>query len=231
VVRPLLIAALLLAPTLARHGESGFSSPHAETGTRADRTQVYSVQGVDCASCADAIKAQLKKVEGIRKVDFDKHAVELRIRMADGVSDQVVLDAVARAEKGFTAVVGAGQGAYLPVPEFPPGTDVQVLTRDGSAVGPLPNLAVPGRYTVFDVFAEWCGPCREVDERLRQVVSQRTDVAIRKLNVRDFDTPLALELGPMFETLPYVVVITPKGKRFDVVGTDFEALDKALQTP
>ena len=124
-----------------------------------------------------------------------------------------------------------GQGAYLPIPEFPAGTDVLLLTKDGSAVGPLPKLAVPGKYTVFDVFAEWCGPCREVDERLRHVVAQRSDVAIRKLNVRDFDTPLALELGSAFETLPYVVVITPKGKRIDVVGTDFEALDKALLTP
>jgi hypothetical protein len=70
-----------------------------------------------------------------------------------------------------------------------------------------------------------------VDERLRHVVTQRSDVAIRKLNVRDFDTPLALELGSGFETLPYVVVITPKGKRIDVVGADFEALDKALLTP
>jgi copper chaperone CopZ len=216
VVRPFLITALLLAaPPLAR----------------ADRTQVYSIQGVDCASCADAIKGQLKKIKGIKKVDFDKHAVELTVRMADGVSDQAVLDALARAEEGLKGIVGAGQGAYLPLPEFPAGADVQLLTRDGSAVGPLPKLAVPGKYTVFDVYAEWCGPCREVDERLRQVITQRTDVAIRKLNVRDFDTPLALELGSAFETLPYVVVITPKGKRIDVVGADFEALDKALLTP
>ena len=215
-VRPFLIAALLL---------------FAPMPARADRTQVYSVQGADCASCAEDIKRQLKKVKGIKEVDFDKHAVELIIRMADGVSDHTVLDAIARSGEGIKGIVGGGQGAYLPVPEFPPGTDVQLLTRDGSAVGPLPKLAVPGKYTVFDVFAEWCGPCRVVDERLREVVTQRTDVAILKLNVRDFDSPLALELGSSFETLPYVVVLTPKGKRIDVVGTDFEALDKALQTP
>ena len=192
VVLPFLIAALLLAaPPLARHGESGFSSPHGETGTRADRAQVYSLQGADCASCADAIKSELKKVKGIRKVDFDKHAVELSIRMDDGVPDQTVLDAIARAGEGFKGLVGGGQGAYLPVPEFPPGTDVQILTRNGSAVGPLPKLAVPGKYTVFDVFAEWCGPCRLVDD----------------------------------------IVLTPKGKRIDVAGADFETLDKALQTP
>lgn len=198
---------------------------------RAERTQVYSIQGADCASCAEAIKGQLKKVPGIRKVDFDKHAVELTVRMADGVADRAVLDAIARAGDGFKGLVGGGQGAYLPVPEFPPGTDVQLLTSDGSAVGPLPKLAVPGKYTVFDVFADWCGPCRAVDARLRQVVAQRPDVAVRKLNVRDFDTPLARELGPAFETLPYVVVLTPKGRRIDIAGANFQALDKALGTP
>lgn len=214
-LRPLLIGLLLATPTLAR----------------ADRTQVYSVQGADCASCAEEIKGQLQKVKGIQKVDFDKHAVELTVRMADGVTDEAVLGAIKRSGKGLKGIVGAGHGAYLPVPEFPAGTDVQVLTRDGSAVGPLPKLAVPGKYTVFDVYADWCGPCRMIDERLREVVTRRRDLAIRKLNVRDFDTPLALELGSGFETLPYVVVITPKGKRLEVVGTDFEALDKALQTP
>ena len=54
---------------------------------------------------------------------------------------------------------------------------------------------------------------------------------IAELTVRDFDSPLALELGAAFETLPYVVVLTPKGKRIEVVGNDFAALDKALLTP
>jgi len=197
----------------------------------ADRTQVYSITGADCSSCADAIRNELKKVKGVKKVGFDKHKVELTIQMTDVVSDDAVLGAIAKSGEGMSGIVGAGKGAYLPIAEFPAGTDFKTLTKDGSAVGPLPKLAVPGKYTVFDVYAEWCGPCRVVDERLRQVVTERSDVAIRKLNVRDFDTPLARELGPAFETLPYVVVLTPKGKRIDVVGTDFEALDKALQTP
>lgn len=197
----------------------------------AERTQVYSVTGADCASCAEAIKGQLKTVKGVKKVAFDKHTVELTLQMEDHVPDAAVLEAIARAGEGMKGIVGAGKGAYLPVPGYPPGADVSTLTKDGSAVGPLPRHAVAGKYTVFDVYAEWCGPCRLVDERLRLTVTRRPDIAVRKLNVRDFDTPLALELGPAFETLPYVIVLTPKGKRIDVVGTDFEALDKALQTP
>ena len=84
---------------------------------------------------------------------------------------------------------------------------------------------------MFDVYAEWCGPCRFVDARLRELIAGRKDLAVRKLNVVDFDSPLAKELGPRIEALPYVIVFDPAGKRTDIVGADFGKLDKALDTP
>jgi thiol-disulfide isomerase/thioredoxin len=108
---------------------------------------------------------------------------------------------------------------------------MKVLSADGSAVGKLDNLRVPDKYTVFDVYAEWCGPCRFVDARLREVVAARKDVAVRKLNVVDFDTPLAKELGARLEVLPYVIVFDPAGKRTDIQGADFGKLDRALGAP
>jgi copper chaperone CopZ len=196
---------------------------------RAETSRVYSLQGADCESCADKVRAELKKVKGVRKADFDKHKVELTVRMADDVADADVLAAVERA--GFKAVVGPGHGAYLPAEKYPEGSDMKVLSPDGSAVGKLDKLRVPEKYTVFDVYAEWCGPCRFVDERLREIVSARKDVAVRKLNVVDFDTPLARELGPRLDALPYVIVFDPAGKRTDIVGADFGKLDKALGAP
>ena len=50
----------------------------------------------------------------------------------------------------------------------------------------------------------------------------------RKLNVVDFDSPLARELGLGFDRLPYVIVYNPSGKRTEVAGFDPEKLRKAL---
>jgi copper chaperone CopZ len=196
---------------------------------RAEATRVYSLQGADCESCAGKVKDELKKVKGVKKVEFDKQTAEITVRLDDAVPDAAVVAAVERA--GLTAVVGPGKGSYLPAERYPDGADMKVLSADGAAVGPLEGLRVPGKYTVFDVYAEWCGPCRFVDARLREIVAARTDVAVRKLNVVDFDTPLARELGPRLEALPYVIVLDPAGKRTDIVGADFGKLDKALRAP
>src|SRR5688572_23465861 len=178
----------------------------------AERVQVYSIQGADCATCGDKVRTQLKKVKGIKKAEFDKHKVELTVWMEDGVPDSVVLTAAERAE--LRAIVGAGHGSYLPKEAFPAAADVQELNKDGAAVGPLDALRVPDKFTVFDVYADWCGPCRDVDERLREIVAKRPDVAVRKLNVVDFDSPLAQGLG--LDMLAYVIVFTPEGKKDEI---------------
>ena len=196
---------------------------------RADRVQVFSIQGADCGQCGDEIKDELKKVKGGKKAEFDIHKVELTVKLADGVADADIVAAVERA--GMTAIAGPGQGSYLPHPTYPPGADVATLSEDGAAVGPLDKLRVAGKYTVFDIYADWCGPCRTVDERLRALVQARPDIAVRKLNVVDFDTPLAREMGARLEALPYVVVFSPSGKRTDIEGVAFDKLDKALGAP
>ena len=63
---------------------------------------------------------------------------------------------------------------------------------------------------------------------MRMVAAVRKDVAVRKLNVVTFESPLAVELGPDFDTLPYMVVFSPEGKRTDIFGADRQKLDRTL---
>ena len=196
---------------------------------RAERVQVYSIQGMDCAECADPVKSELAKIPGIQKTDFDVQKAELTVKLAEDVDDDAVLEVIRTA--GFEGFVGPGKGAYLPHESYPAGADVIVLTEKGAAVGDLRKLRASGKYTVFDVYADWCGPCRKVDSRLRELVTERTDVAVRKLDVVSFQSPLARELGRKLSALPYVIVIAPNGKRTDIVGLDLQKLGAALGAP
>jgi thiol-disulfide isomerase/thioredoxin len=216
VVRPAALAsALLLCAALA--------APRAAI---ADRVQVFSIRDIEDVNHGEALEQRIGRLPGVRRAHFEKVRAELAVTFADGVSDRVVVDAVAA--DGCQAVVGPGKGAYRPIPEYPAGADVRVVTDNGSAVGPLDKLRVAGKYTVLDFYAVWCGPCRLVDARLRELCASRRDIAVRKLNVVDFDSPLAGQLGYRLTALPHLVVFTPAGKRIEFEGYDPEQLDAAL---
>ncbi len=200
------------------------------TSARADRVQVFSAQGSNCGNCEEEVAPYLKKLKGVKKWSFDPKKSEFTITLADNVSDAVVINAFER-QGCYRALVGASNGArpaaYQPGP-YPEGADMMVVTMKGDAVGPLEKLRVPGKYTVLDFYADWCGPCHVVDKHLREVVTERKDVAVRKLNVVDFESRLARELGGELKSLPYVVVFDPTGKRTDIRGNDPKKLNAAL---
>ena len=195
----------------------------------ADRKQVFSIQGTTSGDKGAQMAAELKKTSGVKSARFDATRAELTVKLADGVGDEVVTAAAERF--GLKVVAGPAQGSYRAGDPYPPDADVVTLSKSGEMVGPLPKLRVSGKYTVFDFYADWCGPCRLVDARLRQILAERKDVAVRKLNVVDFDTPLAREMGPGLDALPHVIVFTPSGKRTVITGIDFAKLDKALREP
>jgi thiol-disulfide isomerase/thioredoxin len=71
--------------------------------------------------------------------------------------------------------------------------------------------AVPGKWTVFDFWAPWCEACKVLDPQLRQLAAERPDVALRRINIVDLESPIARrELTPA-TVLPHVRVSGPDG--------------------
>ena len=196
---------------------------------RAERLQVFSLRGLDGGDAGDRIAAQGRRHDGVNQAGFDLYACEWTVRLAGDISNPQVIEWVQKAGDGYRALVGPGQGRYLPPLEYPAGADVAVLTRDGSAVGPLEKLRAPNRTTVFDFYADWCVACRGLDLRLRDFALRHPGVTIRKLDVRRWDSPLAREIGPRLTALPYLVVFTPEGKRQDFVGAEWNAVAKRMR--
>jgi thioredoxin 1 len=169
----------------------------------------------------------LKKLDGVQSADFDSKAVEVTVvHDPKRVGEQALMEAITGGS--FTPILGAGKGSYAADPEFADGLDVVWVNKDGADVDP-DSLLVEGKITVVDFYAVWCGPCKDVDRAMSAVLESRPDVALRKIDVADWDSPVATARLSGIKALPYIIVYGPDGKRRDTIaGKDLDRLHAAI---
>ena len=120
--------------------------------------------------------------------------------------------------------------SFAPLPSLPEGADFKLLSKRGEDVPSLATHAVRGKVTLFDFYADWCAPCRKVDAHVYNLLQRRGDIAYRKLNMVNWDSPLAKRHLAGIASLPYLLVFKPDGTLGRaVVGFDLAALDRAIQ--
>jgi thiol-disulfide isomerase/thioredoxin len=87
-----------------------------------------------------------------------------------------------------------------------------------------------GKVTVFDFYAEWCAACRKVDGHVyKRIAGGDRTLAYRKMNLVDWESPLAERYVQKVPSLPLVVVYALDGKRLRALyGADLAALDAAI---
>lgn len=98
-----------------------------------------------------------------------------------------------------------------------------------------PLVAVSGKWTVFDFWAPWCEACKAVDKRLRALVEHDARVAVRRVDITDFDSEVAHRELPGVTVLPHVRLVSPDGIRaYEASGTPevlLGELEQRLRTP
>jgi thiol-disulfide isomerase/thioredoxin len=119
---------------------------------------------------------------------------------------------------------------FSPPREPPKSADIVQLVSDGSDLPALEPHRVPDKITVFDFHAPWCPPCRKVDEHLYPLLEKRSDIALRKINVGSWDTPVAERWLSEVPELPYLVIFDKQGRRVAAIaGARLAELDRALE--
>jgi thiol-disulfide isomerase/thioredoxin len=87
--------------------------------------------------------------------------------------------------------------------------DLAIVVREGEDAELVP---VAGKVTVFDFWATWCVPCKELDRLLMDLLRRFPALAVRKVNVVSWDSPIAKRHLAGVEALPYVRVFDAEGK-------------------
>lgn len=170
----------------------------------------------------------LKKEKGIHKARYEKHKAELYIvYLAKATSPTHMIKRIK--EMGFVAVEGAGKGSYLPPVVYKPTMDARWISKNGEAVKLKEHLA-PGKVTIFDFSAKWCGPCKDVDHAIFALMKKYPKLALRKINVVDWNRPVARQYMTGVAQLPYLIIYNAKGAKAKViVGRKLKLLQQTVQ--
>lgn len=216
---------LMLVGSLAACEPSPGSTPTQVPQGAAQAT--ISLQEIECQSCGMSVVTALERTAGVHSVAFDRASAEVKVAYDPALVAPAQFIAVAH-DLGYRASEGPGQGAYTPEVEFPEALDVVQISKQGEAVE-LAAFVVPGKVTVFDFHALWCGPCKQVDRHMLSVLKDNDDVALRKLNIVDWDSPVTKQYLTGAASLPFVIVYGRDGKRVaKITGLELDKLDAAI---
>ena len=205
----------------------GCATGAGSTHSRYDTQTVFSVQGLTCQGCGSKIVEAVKRLPGVATASFDKTAITVTVGYRKRETNPERVMAAIRTG-GFGASIGHGRGAYKPTKAFPKQMDIRMMSEPGKRVDIRSGL-VAGKVTVVDFGAAWCGPCRFVDDELHKILKKHPDVAVRKIDIVTWSSPVAKQHMRGVPQLPYVIIYNKEGKEVDrFSGLDLDRLWRSI---
>lgn len=186
-----------------------------QASSRRDTTMQFTVAGMSCSGCAKTATELLRKVEGVRKAEVNFKTKQATLRTNGAVTEHQIRTALGSV--GFEPRF-PGEPTLPPLtPEEKARLDIKTVSH-GEAIVVQDHLA-PGKITLVDFFADWCGPCHLLTPKLERLVLNDEKLALRKVDISNWNTPAARQATAEFGMpgLPYVRIYDERGQLLGAV--------------
>jgi len=188
----------------------------------------FDVAGLSCGGCEATATEALQKVPGVVNVSVVFETKRARVEARRPIAEDEIRKALGKL--GFEARFANDPVVKTLTAEERAALDIRVASR-GEAFDIRSHLA-PGKYTIFDFWAEWCGPCHVLTPKIERLVQQSANVALRTIDLQQWESAAAKQATKDFKLtgLPYVRVYGPDGKFVGAVtGNDIEKIRQLVK--
>jgi thioredoxin 1 len=126
-----------------------------------------------------------------------------------------------------TTPVAAGRGRVAPAGASPTGQRALTVVSNGGQEVNLASLLVPGKITVVDFYADWCGPCRSLSPHLERLARENPEVNVVKVDIVKWNTPVTRQYD--IRSVPNVRVYDRLGRAVGCPTSNFTQVLRAVE--
>ena len=177
-----------------------------------ETTLAFSIAGMSCENCASQATETLQsRIPAVIDAMVDFASKEAMLRTNRRVTRAQVREALGTL--GFEA-------RFADEPTTQPSAmsevaiaslDIQTITH-GDAIRIEDHLSL-GKITIFDYYADWCGPCHLLTPKLERLLTKFENLALRKVDIVSWESAAARQASDEFHLpgLPFTRMFDDQG--------------------
>lgn len=187
----------------------------------------FKIEGLSCFRCANSAQNALNNIKGVDSAHVDFDSKKAIVYASGDVNEEKVKTTIS--DMNFQALFGEERLLKPLTEKERKRLDIKTI-KGGKNINFSKHLS-EDKLTIFDFYADWCGPCKVYSPKLENLLLTNKDIALRKVDLVNWDSNLARQLTKDYQlpSLPFTLIFNDKGELVGKVeGNNIGAVEAIL---